>query len=104
MGTCKEKGTGDRGQQVYFLLRSIKYSSQGRDSILCFGLRSIFFWYDFGDSSIFFTPKGTGHNDPLTTLRYFKALRSYTSEGAKSSARQACAPDETRPVRRSKMT
>ena len=43
MGTCKEKGTGDRGQQVYFLLRSIKCSSQGRDSILCFVLRSIFF-------------------------------------------------------------
>ena len=56
--TCKEKGTGDRGQQVYFLLRSIKYSSQGRDSILRFGLRSLFFGMLLGTVRYFSPQKG----------------------------------------------
>ena len=53
-------GKGDRGQgqQVYFLLRSIKYSSQGRDSILCCGLRSLFFGMILGTVRYFSHQKG----------------------------------------------
>ena len=65
-------GKGDRGQGTTSLFPAsfdkIQLSGTGLNTLLWASF--VIFWYDFGDSSIFFTPKGTGHNGSLTMLRY----------------------------------
>ena len=59
-----------QGTAIYFLLRSIIYSSQGRDAKVCFGLCPILFGGTSGTVGYFFTPNGTGHIERLEILRY----------------------------------
>ena len=64
MGTCKEKGT------TSLFPASFDKIQLSRTGLITLFWALLGFLCDFGDSSIFFTPNGTGHNDPLEMVRY----------------------------------
>ena len=69
MGTCKERGQGTgENKFISCFVRYILVSGAGRNTL--FRDSFVTFWWDFGDSSIFFIPNGTGHIDGLEIVRY----------------------------------